>query len=70
MQETTIGCIRAITRNSSEFVIGQVICDESTDMRTHAVSENVNVLYPRAPWVISQVIHQLSDALGAEVRAP
>lgn len=39
-------------------------------MRTHAVSEHVYVLYPRAPWVISQVIHQLSDALGAEIWTP
>lgn len=68
--ERTIGCIQAITRNSPEFVIGQIICNESTDMCTHAVSEHVYVLYPRASWMISQVFHQLSDALGAEIRTP
>jgi len=64
-----IGCIR-ITRNSSEFVIGQIICDKSTDMRTHAVSEHVYILYPRASWMISLVFHQLSDASRTEIRAP
>lgn len=67
---TAIGCIRAITRNSPELVIGQVICDESSDMRAHAVSEHVYVLRPRASRMIPQVFHQLRDAPGAEIRAP
>lgn len=62
--------IRAITRNSSEFVIGQVICDESSDMRTHTVSKYVNVLHFGAIGMIPQVFYQLGDALGTEIRAP
>lgn len=39
-------------------------------MRAHAVTEHVYVLHSCAPGMIPQVLHQLGDALRAEVRAP
>lgn len=39
-------------------------------MRAHAVSEHVYILRLRAARMIPQVLHQMSDALGAEIRAP
>lgn len=39
-------------------------------MRAYAVSQHVYILRLRAARMIPQVLHQLSDALGTEIRAP
>lgn len=53
--------ITHITCNPSKLVIGQIIRNQTSYMRTHAVSEHVYILHPRSTRMILQVPYQLSN---------